>query len=66
MHWLYANINHLVVPLGMLLGLFAAFMGYFSKEHPERHVGAWVRNAMTVVIILCAVLLGIFVAKNFA
>jgi hypothetical protein len=69
MNWLNANINHLTVPLGILLGLTAAFFGFTSLRkqkagEPRPYVSNGVRNGTIVVLVICGVLLGFAIAKN--
>ncbi len=69
MYWLIRNINHFTVPIGMLLGLFAALFGLANKRRlkagqpplaPSRNL----RVLMVIVILSSCVLLGIALAKD--
>jgi hypothetical protein len=69
MNWLNANINHLTVPIGVMLGLAAAILGYISQQKRKAgasrpYVSEGVKNIMIVVLLVCAVLLGFAIAKT--
>ena len=69
MNWIHTNINHFTVPLGMLLGLIAAFFGFTVQRKrkaglPPPYISEGVRNSVIVVLIICAVLLGVAIANN--
>ncbi len=69
MNWLNANINHLTVPLGMLLSLMAVVFGYTAQQKrkagaPRPYISEGVKNSLIVVMLVCAVLLGFALAKN--
>jgi hypothetical protein len=69
MNWLRENINHLTVPLGILLGLTGAFLGYIGQKKrkagaPRPYISEGVRNWMIVGLLVCAVLLGFAIARN--
>jgi hypothetical protein len=70
MHWLYQNINHFTVPLGMLLSLFAAFVGIDRLRRQKNGLPLASFKGSTaaltyVAICLCCILLGIALVRNF-
>jgi hypothetical protein len=69
MNWLRANINHLTVPLGMLLSLMTVVFGLIAQKKrkegaPRPYISEGMKNSLIVVLLVCAVLLGIALAKN--
>jgi hypothetical protein len=59
MSWLNTSINQLTVPLGMLLGLFGACLGFIAQR--KRRAGAvrpyiseGVRNGLIAALLICA------------
>jgi hypothetical protein len=70
MNWLYANINHLTFPLGMLLALFTVVVGLDRRRRdksglPLRSFQGPVKAITYAVLGLCCVLLGIALVRNF-
>ncbi len=70
MTWLYHNINHFTAPLGFLLGLFAAVVGYQSVQRqkaglPPNHLSRRTTIAMVCVILVCCFLLGVAFVRVF-
>jgi len=70
MHWLAQNINHLTVPLGVLLGLSASVLNLYiwrkrkaGMSHP--HLSRRLTIAAYIVLCVCFILLGIALAQNF-
>ena len=71
MSWLYGNINHFTVPLGILLGLMATLLGLRAQRLreagiPGPYLSDATRNIAIVVIVICGVLLGVALVKNRA
>lgn len=69
MNWLTRNINHFTIPLGMLLGLLAAFIGFRTQSNrraglPIPFSGRGFRGFMIVLVVVCGILLGIALAHN--
>jgi hypothetical protein len=70
MQWLYQNINHFTVPVGMLLGLFAAIVGLDRRRRQKNGLPPAIFKGPTaaltyVAICLCCILLGIALVRNF-
>lgn len=69
MHWLYNNVNHLTVPLGILLALFAVIVGLINQRNrqrskPRTRMSAAGTLIAFVVILICVFILGLAVAHN--
>ena len=70
MHWLVKNINHITVPLGMLLASFSVVVGFTTQRRRRQGLTGpvfsdRVRNISFVVILISCVLLGIALARNW-
>jgi hypothetical protein len=70
MHWLFENINHFTVPLGIALGLMSVIVGMTAQRKrkagiPPPYLSRRVTITMYVVVSVCLVLLGIVLVRNF-
>lgn len=68
MNWLFNNINYMVAPQTMLLGIFSAVLGYSTMSRRKRglppadHQG--LRASMIIFIVLSSIFGGMLLAHN--
>ncbi len=60
MTWLYHNINHFSVPLGMLLGLFSAVVGYQRVQRQKAGLPPQPLSRGTTITMVCVILVSCF------
>ena len=70
MSWLYLNINHLAVPLGILLALFSVIVGLDRRRRLKAGLPpAPFRGGFAVFVIaflcLCCVFFGVVLVRDF-
>ncbi len=69
MNWIDTNVHHLIVPLGMFLGVTGAVIGFYTQHKRKQGVRGPVfseatRNWIFVMIIVCALVGGFAIAKT--
>jgi hypothetical protein len=54
--WLYNNVDHITVPLGMLFGLLAAIMGFTSRyRQKEGKMPPYFSRGFSIVMLILLV-----------